>query len=432
MPNNYVLLERIELNASAASVTFANIPQSGYTDLKIVVSSRATGSRGEDAMLIRFNSDSTAANYSIKWLRGNGSAATSGDGAGFAGGYIGEFNGGTSTSSTFTSQEVYIPNYTSSNAKSFSVDITQEANQTLAYAHLFAGLWTGTTAVTAITFTDHNSNSFTSGSTFSLYGVAALGTTPTIAPKASGGNIIDYDGTYWIHTFTSSGVFTPQTGLTCDYLVVAGGGGAGYAASGGGSGGAGAGGYIYSTSNSLITTAYTVTVGAGGNAGSTALGTNGSNSIFNANTAIGGGYGSGGSGGSGGGGAYQGSGGTGTSGQGNLGGNGSSTGSPFGAAGGGGAGAASASVGASSGGSAGGIGLSNSITGTAVYYSGGGGGGSRSGGVGAGGLGGGGTGSASSGGGSGTANTGGGGGGAADNGTGGAGGSGVVIIRYLA
>ncbi len=35
MPNNYVLLERTELAASAASVTFANIPQTGYTDLKI-------------------------------------------------------------------------------------------------------------------------------------------------------------------------------------------------------------------------------------------------------------------------------------------------------------------------------------------------------------------------------------------------------------
>jgi len=38
MPNNYVLLDRIELNADAASVTFDNIPQSGYTDLKLVVS----------------------------------------------------------------------------------------------------------------------------------------------------------------------------------------------------------------------------------------------------------------------------------------------------------------------------------------------------------------------------------------------------------
>ncbi len=39
MPANYVLLERIELNASAASITFSNIPQSGYTDLKLIVSS---------------------------------------------------------------------------------------------------------------------------------------------------------------------------------------------------------------------------------------------------------------------------------------------------------------------------------------------------------------------------------------------------------
>lgn len=170
MPLQLYKISSTELTASASTVTFSNIP-SGYTDLKVVISSRATGSRGEDAMLIRFNSDSTAANYSIKWLRGNGSAVTTGDGAGFAGGYIGEFNGGTSTANTFTSQEIHIPNYTNGNQKSFLVDITQEANQTLAYAHLLAGLWSGTAAITTITFVDHNSNNFAIGSTATLYGI---------------------------------------------------------------------------------------------------------------------------------------------------------------------------------------------------------------------------------------------------------------------
>jgi hypothetical protein len=170
MPLQLYKISSTELTASASTVTFSNIP-SGYTDLKVVISSRATGSRGEDAMLIRFNSDSTAGNYSIKWLRGNGSSVTTGDGVGFAGGYIGEFNGGTSTANTFTSQEIHIPNYTNGNQKSFSVDITQEANQTLAYAHLLAGLWSGTAAITTITFVDHNSNNFAIGTTATLYGI---------------------------------------------------------------------------------------------------------------------------------------------------------------------------------------------------------------------------------------------------------------------
>lgn len=170
MPLQLYKISSTELTASASTVTFSNIP-SGYTDLKVVISTRATGSRDTDAMLVRFNSDSTAGNYSIRWLRGNGSSATSGDGAGYAGGYVGEFNGGTSTANTFTSQEIYIPNYVSSNQKSFSVDISEEANQTLAYSHLVAGLWTGTAAITSITLVDHNSNNFAIGSTATLYGI---------------------------------------------------------------------------------------------------------------------------------------------------------------------------------------------------------------------------------------------------------------------
>jgi hypothetical protein len=51
---NYVLLERIELNASAASVTFANIPQTGYTDLKVVLSARETHAANLKQFLVFF------------------------------------------------------------------------------------------------------------------------------------------------------------------------------------------------------------------------------------------------------------------------------------------------------------------------------------------------------------------------------------------
>ena len=170
MPLQLYKISSTELTASASTVTFNNIP-SGYTDLKVVLSLRATGSRDTDALVVSFNSDTTAANYLARWFRGNGSAVTVGDGGGYAGVYIGEFNGGTSTASSFTSTEVYIPNYTSANKKSISVDIAEEANQTLAYIHGIAGLWSGTAAVTTITFTDHNGNNFAIGSTATLYGI---------------------------------------------------------------------------------------------------------------------------------------------------------------------------------------------------------------------------------------------------------------------
>ena len=440
MPANYILLERIELNASAASVTFSNIPQSGYTDLKIVTSARTTHA-SDDAIVIAFNGSSST--YSMRRLDGNGSTATSDNNTTNIRAVT---NDAGKTANTFGSWEAYIPNYTSSNFKSVSIDAVSENNATAANAQLVAGLWSTTSAITSMVFTSYNSANFVQYSTFSLYGLAAVGTTPAIAPKASGGNITT-DGTYWIHTFLTSGTFTPATSLTCDYLVVAGGGGGGNSYGGGG----GAGGFK-TANNFSISASFTVTVGAGG-AGA-APGTNGGNSVFSTITSNGGGGGGAGNpqslavgptnGGSGGGvGGWVPSTnstttpvGTGISGQGNNGGNSSGTGWKGG--GGGGGASAAGATGTNNGsialGGAGGAGTASSITGASVTYAGGGGSGAglsgADGTAGLGGAGGGGNGSNTGIGSAGTANTGGGGGGGDQNGLGGNGGSGIVIIRY--
>ena len=461
MPNNYVLLERIELNASAASVTFANIPQTGYTDLKVVLSTRTTDTTANDstAIALQFNGD-TASNYSRRSLVGDGASATSTN-ATTTSMRIGFTTTNGCTANTFGNGEFYVPNYTGSTQKSVSADAVAENNSaTYIYSALNAGLWTGTAAITSITVLTP-SFSFVANSTFSLYALAALGTTPAIAPKASGGNIIDYDGTYWIHTFLSSGTFTPQVGLTCDYLVVAGGGGGGtflgstMSGGGGGAGGfrstvtaTGGGGTLESALSLLTATNYAVTVGAGGSGTLTGnvQPTNGSNSIFSTITSTGGGYGaaaadngsfglSATTGGSGGGASTNASyiKADGTANQGFGGGTGNTTDGTVanrGAGGGGGAGAVG-NNGSNTAGGAGGAGVASSISGSSVTRGGGGGGARYNGSAGAGGSGGGGAGGSNSVGTSGTANTGGG-GGAGSNANAGNGGSGVVIIRYLA
>lgn len=425
MAANYILLERIELNASASSVTFSNIPQTGYTDLKVVISARTNEANTSTTSYVTFNGSSTG--FTNKVLYGTGNiVGTYGNSVN----YIGDTNGNTSTANVFGNQEIYISNYTSSNSKSYSVDAVVENNATTATntLSLNAHLWANTAAITSMTFT--NTSTWAANSTFSLYGIAAVGTTPAIAPKATGGNIIATDGTYWYHAFLSNGTFTPQVGLSADVLVVAGGGG-------GQAGGGGAGGLYYAATQSLSATSYTCTVGAGG-----ANLANGVNSTFGALTAaVGGGGGSswgtaGQNGGSGaGGGSVNGtvvSGGTGTSGQGNNGGTGVSE-----KAGGGGGAAAAGSNGASTGG-AGGAGSSSysawglatnsgqNVSGT--YYFAGGGGGGANGTGGAGGNGGGGAGSNASPT-AGATNTGGGGGGAYGA-AGQPGGSGIIIVRY--
>lgn len=456
MTLTYTLIEKITVGAAgAATVTFTSIPQT-YTDLKIVTSTRDTYAAVSTAIYLEFNGNSSG--YSMRRLRGSGSAADSYSDSSQS--TINLYNikpGSSATASTFGNLEIYIPNYTGSNNKSVSVDGVGENNATEAYAVLFAGLWGNTSAITSIKL--YSETLFSQYSTFYLYGIAKEGVTPTpsSAPYATGGDSILFDGTYWIHTFTSSGTFTPKKGLTCDYLVVAGGGGGGSGWSGGGGAGGlrstvtatGGGGSLESALSLTANTGYTVTVGAGGAAsGSNTSGGIGGNSVFSTITSSGGGTGGGGNqgGGNGGSGGGAGSGGatgsatlggTGTANQGYAGGNSAST-TNYGPGGGGGAGAVG-QTGTTTIAGNGGNGVATSISGSSVTYAGGGGGGGISIGIttpGTGGTGGGGNGANSTTTGfAGTANRGGGGGGGGYSGgwlAGGAGGSGIVIVRYAA
>lgn len=262
------------------------------------------------------------------------------------------------------------------------------------------------------------------------------------------GGVLTTDGDYNIHTFTSSGTFTPNDDFNVSCLVVGGGG------AGGGNyygGGGGSGGLVYHSSKPVYQNPYSITVGGGGVGSINNVGGNGNNSVFSDITALGGGGGGeylntdgGADGGSGGGGGTSGdsgvgwSGGTGT--QGNSGGGtgyGNNGGDGLYRSGGGGGGAnavggngdnSDAGVGGD-----GGDGLAYSISGSSIHYAGGGGGSVYTGTPGTGGTGGGGNGTirtphTPT---TGTANSGGGGGGASDLGYAGAnGGSGIVIIRY--
>lgn len=273
---------------------------------------------------------------------------------------------------------------------------------------------------------------------------------------AVGGSVTNYatNGTnYTVHIFAVAGT----TGITftasgdVDVLVVAGGGAGGKNRGGGGGGG----GVIYSQSLMVTSGLYSVTVGAGGTGGTNVTPASGSNSVFGNLVAIGGGVGGntwagGATGGSGGGGGIYAppthptvNGGAGTSGQGYAGGNAYTT-----LAGGGGGGANQVGGnGTNTGvrGGQGGVGTSIAITGVSVIYGSGGGGGGYGGPGGAGGVGGGGAGAAAGSGYSpatnavaGRPNTGGGGGGGTDDDIqtpryfyGAAGGSGIVIVRYV-
>jgi hypothetical protein len=436
--STYTPIASVTLSSAQSSVTFSGIPQT-YTDLVLVAS--AKGSVNDRSFLVRFNSD-TGSNYSGTYVFGSGSSASSGR-------YTSESSirlGAVISNTNFDTYVVSMNNY--SNSTTFKSVLSRENVSTIGVVAM-VGLWRNTSAITTLDFL-LNEGTFASGTTFNLYGVANASITNVA--KATGGDSVYTDGTYWYHIFRSSGTFTPTQALTADYLVVAGGGGAAATASyyvgGGGAGGlrctvgaTGGGGSLESAVSLTNGTAYTITVGAGGAGGNTTgapSGISGSNSSISGTglttiTSTGGGSSTGSvpnTGGSGGGGTINNNGAAGTANQGYAGGNGSGAGVAGAGGGGGGAGGAGTNGnGATNTGGNGGAGVTTAISGTSTSYAGGGGGTSNAAG-----------GTATAGGGagkttgtanSGTANTGGGGGGT-NNFNGGSGGSGIVIIRYAA
>jgi hypothetical protein len=442
--STYTPIASTVLTSNTSSITF-NVPNN-YTDLVLIMRGEATAFVGNE---MRFNNDS-GSNYSVTRIYSTSSSTATDRFTNATTMYLGDINTNHQTVAT-----VQINNYANPNVN--KTVLTKSAYTS--YMMEISGLWRNIAPITTITLFP-TSGSYTTGSTFNLYGIQEGG------GYALGGDIVRTDGTYWYHAFLSSGAFVPNQALTVDYLVVAGGGAGGNSDTNDVTGGGGAGGYRTSLGGSTLSLSaqtYAVTVGAGGAmAGTGQNGGNGTNSTFSTISASGGGGGGGSpaisgtqpgsNGGSGGGGGDTLSGNQ-VGGSGNAGGYSPVEGYAGGncaassAGGGGGAGGVGQiGSGASSYiGGTGGIGATNAILNALsigqlssgnYYVAGGGGGGAETTG-GTGGIGGGGTGGQNAGGVgrkgvTGTANTGGGGGGSRATGSGGpnTGGSGIVIVRY--
>jgi hypothetical protein len=197
MANTFKKIQTVTVGSGgSATIEFTSIPQT-YTDLKVVLSGRSTNADIDDHLFVKPNN--SAANMTQQWIRGNGSASSTGTTVRFA------VNGSTSTTSTFSNTELYFPNYTSAVNKDFQGTTVQETNATEAYIYLCSFLWSNTSAITSLVLDLLNGN-FAEYSTATLYGVSE-------EIKATGG-VITTDANYIYHTFTSSGTFTPLTSLT--------------------------------------------------------------------------------------------------------------------------------------------------------------------------------------------------------------------------
>lgn len=150
------------LSSATQTVTFSSIPQT-YTDLVLVTNIGDDGSSSNTQ--IRFNSDSSS-NYSYIYMAGNGTTAASGRYSNQPQIIIDNYSYPITTITT--SQIVQIQNYSNSTTyKTLLARTSTAANATT----VVAGLWRNTAAISTIQIICQSL--FDSGSTFTLYGIAA-------------------------------------------------------------------------------------------------------------------------------------------------------------------------------------------------------------------------------------------------------------------
>jgi hypothetical protein len=166
MANTYTLISSVTVGSGgAATMGFTSIPSS-YTDLLVRFSARSNRAAVVDGVNISFNGSTSS--FTGRYIEGDGSTVISATSTRFAGGAVGN----TATASTFGNVDIYIPNYTASVNKSFSVDSVTENNATAAYADFVAGLWSNTAAITSIDLSPLVGSLFNQYSTAYLYGIS--------------------------------------------------------------------------------------------------------------------------------------------------------------------------------------------------------------------------------------------------------------------
>lgn len=164
MANTYKLIQSITVGSGgAANIEFTSIPGT-YTDLLLKLSLRSDRVFPIDGITLAFNNSTS--NFTVKRLMGDGTTATSDTSFSVI------ISASTATSNTFSNNDIYIPNYNSSNNKSFSADSVAEDNATYGRTDLLSGLWSDTSAITSIKLTPILGTGFVQYSTAYLYGIS--------------------------------------------------------------------------------------------------------------------------------------------------------------------------------------------------------------------------------------------------------------------
>ena len=160
--NTYVAIAEQTLGSAAASVTFSSI-SGAYTDLVLVFN----GAGSTDInLLLQLNGD-TGSNYSGTFLGGTGSSAVSARSTNLA--HIAVNYQGYIQTGFVSNAIINIQNY--SNSTTYKT-VLSRFNNSATGVDATVGVWRNTAAITSIVAKTHT-GTFSTGSTFSLYGIKA-------------------------------------------------------------------------------------------------------------------------------------------------------------------------------------------------------------------------------------------------------------------
>ena len=165
MPATYEPIATTTLGSATATVTFSSIP-STYTDLVLVMS--AFGSASGADIRVQVNSD-TASNYSLTRLVGY-TTAFSNRASNATYWQITNSVGIGSSSSEPTADVIQFMNYSNTTTNKTMLVRHNQPQSSLMETAAQVGLYRSTSAITSITFTLSSGN-YSSGSTFTLYGI---------------------------------------------------------------------------------------------------------------------------------------------------------------------------------------------------------------------------------------------------------------------
>jgi len=164
MAITYEPIATTTLGSAASTIEFTSI-SSNYTDIVLVIDTAMSSSGA--TVYIRLNSDS-GSNYSATTFYGNGTSALSARLSNSTNGMmVGPYDG-------FSTERLnaicHFMNY--ANTTTYKTMLSR-FNQSDKSTDATVNLWRSTSAITTILVRNNSSQTFASGSTFTLYGIAA-------------------------------------------------------------------------------------------------------------------------------------------------------------------------------------------------------------------------------------------------------------------